>query len=105
MYIDIQAARTPHKRTRQGMQMKVSEIAALMGVTESEAQGFIDCLRVWTDKGYTVEQAIARNLAAWQTAQDNLADGTYNELSRHRDAADALKARAIEWFYPQQVQA
>ena len=83
--------------------MNVNQLAALMGVTESDAQGFVDCLRVWTEKGCTVDQAIARNLAAWQAAQDNVADGIYNELSRHSESVNALRTRAVDFFYPQQV--
>ncbi|OQS42304.1 hypothetical protein [Chromobacterium haemolyticum] len=42
--------------------MGAKELASLMGVSESDCVAFLDCLRVWTDKGYSVEQAIERHM-------------------------------------------
>lgn len=41
----------------------VQQLAKEMGVTESELQGFVSCLRVWTDKGLSLEEAINKNMA------------------------------------------
>lgn len=41
--------------------MNISQLAGVMGKPESDVQRFVDCLRIWTDKGYTLEEAIAKN--------------------------------------------
>ncbi len=41
----------------------VAAFANECGVGVADAHGFVACLRVWTDKGYSVEQAIERHLA------------------------------------------
>ncbi len=41
----------------------IAELAALMGVSAADCAGFVECLSVWTSKGYTLEAAIERNLA------------------------------------------
>lgn len=43
--------------------MDTKQIAELLNVSESDAESFVNCLRVWTDKGYTIEQAIGRHVA------------------------------------------
>lgn len=42
--------------------MQIKELAELMNVSESDTRAFVDCLRVWTAKGYTLEQAIERHM-------------------------------------------
>lgn len=85
--------------------MNTQQLAALMGVSESDAQGFVDCLRVWTDKGFSVEQAIEKNIAAWGALLANANEGANNSLSIHRPAFNALADFAVDAFYPQQVAA
>lgn len=43
--------------------MNIKELAVLMDVPEADAQTFVDCLRIWTDKGYTLDEAIAKHIA------------------------------------------
>ena len=43
--------------------MQVAELAALMGQKETDVQAFVDCLRVWINKGYSFEEAIERHMA------------------------------------------
>ena len=43
--------------------MQVAELAALMGQKESDVQAFVDCLRIWINKGYSFEEAIERHMA------------------------------------------
>lgn len=43
--------------------MTITELAALMNVSEKDCAAFINCLRVWTAKGYSIEQAIDRHMA------------------------------------------
>lgn len=43
--------------------MTTNELAKLMGQKESDVQSFVDCLRVWIDKGYTIEAAIEKHMA------------------------------------------
>ena len=41
----------------------MKELAEMMGVSVSDVQGFVDCLRVWIDKGLTLDEAIERHQA------------------------------------------
>ena len=41
----------------------MEELAKTMGVSVSDAQGFVDCLRVWIDKGFSLDEAIERHQA------------------------------------------
>lgn len=44
---------------------KITELAKLMNVSENSLVEFLKCLNVWTEKGYTVEQAIIKNEQYW----------------------------------------
>jgi len=46
---------------------KITELAKLMSVSENSLIEFLKCLNVWTEKGYTVEQAIIKNEQYWNT--------------------------------------
>jgi len=72
----------------------LTSLAALMGVTESDLAGFICGLKVWTDKGHSVEQAIERHLATLSGLLTNVSDGFSRTESRHHEAAVSLKAAA-----------
>ena len=40
---------------------QIKALAAEMGVSEGDVLSFAACLRVWMDKGYTLEEAIHRH--------------------------------------------
>lgn len=40
------------------VQKFINDFAKKSGVSVKDAIGFIECLKVWTDKGYSLEQAI-----------------------------------------------
>lgn len=42
--------------------MQIKELAELMGVTERDASDFVEGLRIWTAKGYSLQEAIARHM-------------------------------------------
>ena len=44
--------------------MTIAELAEIIGVTESAVAGYVDSLAAWMAKGYTLEEAIAKNMAA-----------------------------------------
>lgn len=41
--------------------MNIQQLAAEMKQPVADVQRFVNCLRVWTDKGCTLEEAIAKN--------------------------------------------
>ena len=79
--------------------MTAKNLAALMGVTESDLAGFVACLKVWTDKGYSVEQAIGRHMATMAGLLTNVSDGFSRTESRHHEAAVALKGAAASMVW------
>jgi len=42
--------------------MTFAELANLMNVTENDVRSFVACLSVWTAKGYSFEDAIAKHM-------------------------------------------
>lgn len=62
---------------------KIEALAKHMGVTTADLAGFIECLRVWIAKGYTMEQAIERHMAQMNRLANN-------------SAHHALRAIAVE---------
>lgn len=42
--------------------MTTQEMASEMGVSVADVESFINCLRVWTNKGYSVEMAIHKHM-------------------------------------------
>ena len=42
---------------------KINELAKEMNVSPTDVLAFVRCLRVWVEKGYTFEQAIAKHSA------------------------------------------
>ena len=69
--------------------MDVATLAVEMGVTASDLNAFVECLRVWIAKGYTLEQAIERHMAQMNRLAANchklpkqaLAEDLYEELA------------------------
>ena len=70
---------------------KIANLAAEMGVSVEDLASFIGCLSVWTNKGYTVEEAIRANLSTMETMLHRVSDGLTNEYSAFRSSANALK--------------
>lgn len=77
---------------------KIAALATELGVSEADAIGFIGCLRVFTDKGYTIEQAIERNLATWVTLLDRVNHGSQSTYSPYRPAAEAMQSFAMSVY-------
>jgi hypothetical protein len=42
--------------------MTISELAKMMNQSESDVSAFVECLRVWMNKGMTIEQAVERHM-------------------------------------------
>jgi hypothetical protein len=42
--------------------MTTNELAKLMGQKETDVVAFVECLKVWIAKGYTVEQSISKHM-------------------------------------------
>ena len=42
---------------------KIESLAKEMNVTENDLIGFLSVIKIWMDKGYTMEEAIQKNLA------------------------------------------
>lgn len=80
--------------------MDIAQLANLLGVTQADAQGFVDCLRVWTDKGHSIESAIEQNLATWHGLMTRTTEGLFNSNSIYADSANTLMQVGIEAFYP-----
>jgi hypothetical protein len=44
------------------MNTQIQNLAAMTGQSEADVMRFLTCLSVWTSRGYTFEQAVAKNL-------------------------------------------
>ncbi len=65
--------------------MTIQQLAVMMGQKESDVLAFVNCLRVWTDKGYSLEAAIEKHKA---------------QMARFVDNATSIPKRiAVEAFY------
>ena len=42
---------------------KIESLAKEMNVTENDLIGFLSTIKIWMDKGYSMEEAIQKNLA------------------------------------------
>ena len=51
--------------------MNIKKLAEIMKQTESDTQAFINCLKVWIDKGYTIDQAIIKHMEQMVRLVDN----------------------------------
>lgn len=69
----------------------VSQLAADCGVSETDAAAFVECLRVWLDKGMTFEQAVERHMRQMLRLAEHSAD-----LSRDEE----VRAAVVGLFYP-----
>lgn len=68
----------------------VEELAVLCGIRKSEMVSFINCLSVWTSKGYNLEQALAKHM-------EQIKRFTYAT----REQRDSLRPLIADWFYPE----
>jgi hypothetical protein len=53
------------------MNAEIQKLAAMTGQSEADVTRFLTCVSVWTAKGYSFEQAIAKNLETVQRIADN----------------------------------
>lgn len=74
--------------------MNLSELSTAMGATEKDTAAFVECLGVWTAKGYSVEQAIDKHMQQMR----RMANEAYEALSNPCKAnkASAMKTAAAE---------
>ena len=43
--------------------MTITDLAKEMNVSENDVVAFVECLKVWIAKGYSIEQAIEKHMA------------------------------------------
>ena len=60
---------------------KIEALASLLNASVADVVGFVDCLRVWTDKGLTVEQAIERHMATMRRMMSKAGEACANSGS------------------------
>ena len=69
--------------------MEIKELAALMNVSDADCSSFVNCLRVWIGKGYSLEQAIERHMQQMRNLVNAAPD-----IAKHTEvrvaAADAV---------------
>ena len=77
----------------------INAIANELNAPLDEVVGFIDCLRVWTDKGLTVEQAIERHMATMRRLVSKAGEARANSNSVAAEEFRALKriAAGVVW--------
>tara|TARA_Y100001947_G_scaffold136491_1_gene124835 strand:+ start:61 stop:306 length:246 start_codon:yes stop_codon:yes gene_type:complete len=68
---------------------QIKALAAEMGVSEGDVLSFAACLRVWMDKGYTLEEAIHRHAEVMRAIVNNAVQ-----------IAKTAKPLAVDAFYP-----
>lgn len=68
----------------------IESLAADLGVTPAMAADFLQGVGIWTAKGYSIEDAIKRNLDVWQQLVYRVCDGLTNEYSPYRTQAKEL---------------
>jgi hypothetical protein len=64
--------------------MNIQELATIMNMPESSVRSFVRCLQVWTEKGFTIEQAIMKH------------QGIINRLVANPEAAVAMARAELE---------
>ena len=75
--------------------MDKQQLAAELGVKPEALEGFILGLSIYVNKGYTLEQAIAKLLALWQSLLETVSRIQTSEY-QYRDVAEAMRARLAE---------
>lgn len=51
--------------------MTITELSKLMNQPESDVLSFVECLRVWMEKGYSIEESIKRHMAQMTRFAEN----------------------------------
>lgn len=74
------------------MDGKIQAMASEMGVSYADMVGFVGCLQVWINKGYSLADAIQKNLETLANLAANVSEGFSAEYGPKREAAEALKA-------------
>ena len=69
---------------------KIESLAKEMNVTENDLIGFLSAIKIWMDKGYSMEEAIQKNLAQMVRLVNNSV-----KLSKDEN----MRELAIEAFY------
>jgi anti-CRISPR protein AcrIC5 len=78
--------------TTKEKKMNIQQMAAEMNVHEADLKSFIGCLRVWTDKGFTVEEALKKHqeiVSIWATDPQAL--------------IEIVKPDVVKAFYPTKI--
>ena len=66
--------------------MNIKELAELMGQPEKDVMAFVNCLKVWTNKGLSIEEAINKHM---------------EQMYKIASYSDRLpKSIVIDTFYP-----
>jgi hypothetical protein len=61
--------------------MTRNELASLMNVNETDLDSFINCLRVWTNKGLSLEDAIDRHMTQMKNLVTNSTDRRLRDIA------------------------
>ena len=43
--------------------MSLQDLAQMMGQSESDVAAFVECLKIWIDKGFTLEESIEKHMS------------------------------------------
>lgn len=73
--------------------MNSAELAQAMGVSEKDATAFVECLRVWVAKGYSVEQAIEKHMQQMRRMVNEAYEAISNPCKTEK-AGDMKRAAA-----------
>lgn len=73
------------------MEQKITELAAEMGVSFADLTSFISCLSVWTSKGFSLAEAMQKNLDTLAGLASNVSGGLSSEYGVKHTAARALR--------------
>lgn len=74
---------------------RIEAIAAQLGQPVADVAAWIECLSVWTAKGYTVEEAIAQNGKTLVGLMDRTNEGLSREYSIYSAPARALRDHLV----------
>jgi len=73
------------------MEQKITALAAEMGVSVAELASFISCLSVWTSKGYSLAEALQKNLDTLASLAAGVSEGLSGTYGVKHTAAVALR--------------
>lgn len=61
--------------------MTIAALAAHMNVSQSDVRAFVSCLKIYTDKGQTIEQAIASHMNQMERLANNAAHPALRQIA------------------------